>query len=85
VHTGLQKLLDNVALSCGGRFWRRVRYAPKRHLHNQRKQLELSCKDSLRATTDILQKIFIEFEQYQTHFDEYDAYNERIVNELNKI
>lgn len=52
---------------------------------SRRKQLELSCKDNIRAATDILQKLFIEFKQYQTQFDEYDVYYNRIINELSKI
>jgi len=52
---------------------------------SKRKQLEVTCKDSIRATTDVLQKLFTEFKQYQKEFNEYDAYHERIVNELSKI
>ena len=52
---------------------------------SQRSQLELSCKDNIRVTTDILQKLFLEIKQYQAQFDEYDAYYDRIIIELNKI
>jgi len=51
----------------------------------KRGQLELACADSIRAATDALRQLFLEFKQYQTRFNEYDAYHERIVNELNKI
>ena len=48
----------------------------------QRRQLELACTDSIRTTTDILSKLFTEFASYQQQFNEYDAYHERIVQEL---
>jgi hypothetical protein len=52
---------------------------------SKRKQLTLSCRDQLRAATDILQKLFMEYKEYQTQFDEYDAYYTRIINELRQI
>jgi hypothetical protein len=52
---------------------------------SKRKQLELSCRNSIRTAADILQKLFVEFGQYQTQFDAYDAYHDKIVNELSKI
>ena len=52
---------------------------------SQRNQLELSCKDNTRVASDILQKLFVEFKQYQAQFDEYDTYHNRIIDELNKI
>jgi len=52
---------------------------------SKRIQLELACKESIRATTDILQNLVLEFKQYQKQFNEYHAYNDLINNELNKI
>jgi len=52
---------------------------------SKRKQLGQSCADSIRTAIDIMQKLFYEFRQYQAQFDEYDAYSDRIFNELNKI
>jgi hypothetical protein len=52
---------------------------------SKRKLLELTCNDNIRAAKDVLQKLFVEFKQYQEQFSEYDAYYERIKNELNKI
>ena len=43
------------------------------------------CAESIKATSDILQQIFTEFGKYQTEFDEYDSYYERIKNEFHKI
>jgi len=52
---------------------------------SKRKQYEMTCSDNIRIATDTLQKIFNEFREYQTQFDEYDAYHDKIINELNKI
>ena len=43
------------------------------------------CAESIKATSDILQQIFTEFGKYQTEFDEYDSYYERIKNEFHKF
>ena len=57
------------------------------HISNksQIKQLEQKCAESIKATNDTLQKLFVEFSKYQTELDEYDSYYERIKNEFNKI
>ncbi|MCX6055117.1 MAG: hypothetical protein NTZ74_09435 [Chloroflexi bacterium] len=52
---------------------------------SHRNQLELTCKENIRIATDILQKLFFEYKQYQAQFDEYDAFHDQIINELNKI
>jgi len=52
---------------------------------SQKKQAELSCFDSIRTTTDIMQNLFSEFSRYGVEFDEYDTYHDKIINELNKI
>ena len=52
---------------------------------SQIKQLEQKCAESIKATNDTLQKLFVEFSKYQTELDEYDSYYERIKNEFNKI
>lgn len=52
---------------------------------SQRKQATLACQDHTRNAIDILQKVFSEFKQYQEQFDEFDAYHDKIVDELNKI
>lgn len=51
----------------------------------QKKQLEQKCAESIKSTSDIMQKLFIEFKQYQKELDEYDSYYERICDELSKI
>ncbi|MCH5191711.1 MAG: hypothetical protein J1F23_06050 [Oscillospiraceae bacterium] len=51
----------------------------------QRKQLEQKCAESIKSTSDIMQKMFVEFKQYQKELDEYDSYYERICDELSKI
>ena len=51
----------------------------------QRKQLEQKCADSIKSTSDTMQKLFVDFKQYQKELDEYDSYYERICDELNKI
>jgi hypothetical protein len=52
---------------------------------SKRKLLELTCRDNIRVAKDVLQKLFIEFKQYQEQFNEYDSYHDQIVNEFNKI
>lgn len=52
---------------------------------SQREQLELTCSNNIRTATEIMEKLFIEFNRYQIQFDEYDAYHNRIMDELNKI
>lgn len=52
---------------------------------SQIKQLEQKCAESIKATNDTSQKLFVEFSKYQTELDEYDSYYERIKNEFNKI
>ena len=52
---------------------------------SRRKQEDLICADNIRAATETLQKLFLEFRQYQAELDGYDAYHDRIINELNKL
>lgn len=52
---------------------------------SRRNLLELTCQDNIRGTTGILQKLFGEFRQYQTQFNEYDAYHDKITDALGKI
>lgn len=52
---------------------------------SQIKQLVQKCAESIKATNDTLQKLFVEFSKYQTELDEYDSYYKRIKNEFNKI
>ncbi|MCL2108023.1 MAG: hypothetical protein FWH20_01580 [Oscillospiraceae bacterium] len=52
---------------------------------SKRKQVAFNCKNDTKIATETLQKLFTEFNQYQTQFDEFDAYNDKILNELNKI
>ena len=49
------------------------------------RQLDQKCEESIRATGDILQQLFSEFNQYQTELDEYDGYYDRIKNEFSKL
>ncbi len=50
-----------------------------------RKQLERACAEKIRATADIMQQLFAEFREYRKELDEYDAYHDRIMEELAKI
>lgn len=52
---------------------------------SQIKHLEQKCSESIKATSDLLQKLFAEFNMYQAELDEYDSYYERIKNEFSKI
>lgn len=52
---------------------------------SQKKQLEQTCAENIKAVSDILQKLFAEFKQYQKELDEYDSYYEKISNEFSKI
>ena len=52
---------------------------------SQKKQLEQTCAENIKAVSDILQKLFEEFKQYQKELDEYDSYYEKISNEFSKI
>lgn len=52
---------------------------------SKRKQLEQSCAESIKTTSATMQQLFTEFKQYQKELDEYDAYHDRILDELHKI
>lgn len=52
---------------------------------SQKKQLEQTCAENIKAVSDILQKLFEEFKQYQKELDEYDSYYEKISNEFSKL
>ena len=52
---------------------------------SQKKQLEHTCAENIKTVSDILQKLFAEFKQYQKELDEYDSYYEKISNEFSKI
>ncbi len=51
----------------------------------KRRQIEQSCTEAIKSARDTMQKIFQEFKQYQKELDEYDAYYERILDELHKM
>ena len=51
----------------------------------QIKQLTQKCAESIKATGDILQMLFDDFNKYQEELDEYDSYYERIKNEFSKV
>ena len=52
---------------------------------SKRKQVEQSCSESIKTTSATMQQLFTEFKQYQKELDEYDAYHDRILDELHKI
>ena len=52
---------------------------------SQIKHLEQKCSESIKATSDVLQQLFAEFNKYQAELDEYDSYYDRIKNEFSKI
>lgn len=52
---------------------------------SQIKHLEQKCSESIKATSDVLQQLFVEFNKYQAELDEYDSYYDRIKNEFSKI
>ena len=53
--------------------------------NSKKKQYELDCGNSTRNAVEILQRLFAEFRQYQAEFNEYDSYNDKIIDELKKI
>mgnify|MGYP004464461519 FL=1 len=52
---------------------------------SKRKQIEMSCDESKKATSAAMRQLFAEFKQYQKELDEYDAYHDRILDEIHKI
>lgn len=52
---------------------------------SQIKHLEQKCSESIKATSDVLQQLFAEFNKYQAELDEYDSYYDRIKSEFSKI
>lgn len=51
----------------------------------KRKQIEMSCDESKKATSAAMRQLFAEFKQYQKELDEYDAYHDRILDEIHKV
>ena len=49
------------------------------------KYYEQECSEKIKSTNDVLQGLFLEFQQYQAELDEYDAYYELIKKELDKL
>ena len=49
------------------------------------KYYEQECSEKIKSTNDVLQGLFLEFQQYQDELDEYDAYYELIKKELDKL
>ena len=52
---------------------------------SKRKQIEQACTESIKSVSDTMQKIILDFKQYQKELDEYDAYYDRIIDELHKV
>ena len=52
---------------------------------SKKKHIEQRCRESIKATGAQMKKLFGEFREYRAEFEEYDAYYDRIENELNKI
>lgn len=52
---------------------------------SKRKQIEMSCDESKKATSAAMRQLFAEFKQYQKELDEYDAYHDRILDEIHKV
>lgn len=52
---------------------------------SKRKQIEMSCDESKKATSAAIRQLFAEFKQYQKELDEYDAYHDRILDEIHKV
>lgn len=53
--------------------------------NSKRKQIEMSCDESKKATSAAMRQLFAEFKQYQKELDEYDAYHDRILDEIHKV
>ncbi len=51
----------------------------------QRKQIASDCAVNISSKTDLLDRLFAEYEQLKTIFYEYDAYQEQIAAELGKF
>lgn len=69
-------------LTLGGAGYGLVRLMSNR---SKRKQMQQTCEESVRTTAAAMQQLFAEFRQYQKELDEYDAYHDRILDELHKI
>jgi hypothetical protein len=52
---------------------------------SSRKQLEFYCQDSIRSSSEILHKLFSEYEQFIEEYTEYDELYDRIMDEINNI
>ena len=52
---------------------------------NRRGTIILNCEKDANLTLSILEKLFVQYSEYMTEYDEYDGYYERVVNELAKI
>ena len=52
---------------------------------NRRGTIILNCEKDANLTLSILEKLFLQYGEYMTEYDEYDGYFDRVVNELAKI
>ena len=52
---------------------------------SKRKQIEQTCSESIRNVSETMRRLFSEFKQYQEELDGYDAYHDRILDELHKL
>lgn len=52
---------------------------------NRRGTIILNCEKDANVTGAILEKLFVQYAEYEKEYEEYDGYAERIVNELAKI
>ena len=52
---------------------------------NRRGTIILNCEKDANLTLSILEKLFVQYSEYMTEYDEYYGYYERVVNELAKI
>ena len=53
--------------------------------NSKKKQIERTCSESVKMTSEMMQSVFRDFKQYQNELAEYDSYYDRIIDELHKI
>lgn len=53
--------------------------------NSKKKQLEQTCSENIKNTTEVLKNLILEYKQYNEQLDEYDEYYDRITEEFRKL
>lgn len=53
--------------------------------NSKKKQLEQTCSENIKNTTEVLKNMILEYKQYNEQLDEYDEYYDRITEEFRKL